>query len=106
MGSLPILGSAPMAPMVKDPVCGMMVDPPRAAGKAQYAGKSYFFCSPRCKQRFEKEPAKFLAAPGTTGIEHAPHAPPPSSAQNIRYTSPMHPEIVQFRPANSPLSYI
>src|SRR5258707_1881073 len=103
MGSLPILGSAPMVPMVKDPVCGMMVDPQRAAGKAEYAGKSYFFCSPRCKERFEKEPGKFLAAPGTAGMEHAREARPPASAQNIRYTCPMHPEIVQFGPGNCPI---
>src|SRR6266403_1300869 len=103
MGSLPILGSAPMVPMVKDPVCGMMVDPQRAAGKAEYAGKSYFFCSPRCKERLEKEPEKFLAAPGIAGMEHACEAPPPASAQKIRYTCPMHPEIVQFGPGNCPI---
>src|SRR6266850_2126651 len=103
VGSLPILGSAPMVPMVKDPVCGMMVDPQTAAGKAEYAGKSYFFCSPRCKERFEKEPEKFLAAPGTAGMEHAREARPPASAQNIRYTCPMHPEIVQFGPGNCPI---
>jgi Cu+-exporting ATPase len=103
MGSLPILGSAPVVPMVKDPVCGMMVDPQRAAGKAEYAGKSYFFCSPRCKERFEKEPGKFLAAPGTAGMEHAHATTPPASAQNIRYTCPMHPEIVQNGPGSCPI---
>src|SRR5260370_27314727 len=103
MGSLPILGSAPTVPMVKDPVCGMMVDPQRAAGKAEYAGKTYFFCSPRCKERFEKEPEKFLVTPGTAGMEHAQEAPPPTSAQNIRYTCPMHPEIVQIGPGNCPI---
>jgi len=103
VGSLPILGSAPMVPIVKDPVCGMMVDPQRAAGKAEYAGKSYFFCSPRCKERFEKEPEKFLAAPGTAGMEQVREARPPASAQNIRYTCPMHPEIVQFGPGNCPI---
>src|SRR6266436_3579448 len=100
MGSLPILDSAPM---VKDPVCGMMVDPQRAAGKAEYAGKTYFFCSPRCKERFEKEPEKFLVTPGTAGMEHAQEAPPPTSAQNIRYTCPMHPEIVQIGPGSCPI---
>src|SRR5258708_38659115 len=64
MGSLPILGSAPTVPMVKHPVCGLMLDLQRAAGKAEYAGKTYFFCSPRCKERFEKEPEKFLVTPG------------------------------------------
>src|SRR5260370_13966126 len=92
MGSLPILGSAPM---VKDPVCGMMVDPQRAAGKAEYAGKSYFFCSPRCKERFEKEPEKFLAAPGTAGMEQVAVAPPSASEHKIRYPFPMATAVVQ-----------
>jgi Cu+-exporting ATPase len=100
MSSLPILGSAPK---VKDPVCGMMVDPQKAAGKVEHAGKTYFFCSPRCKERFEKEPEKYLAASGTAGMEHAHAAPAPASAQNIRYTCPMHPEIVQIGPGNCPI---
>ena len=100
LASLPILGSAPI---VKDPVCGVMVDPQKAAAKVEYAGKSYFFCSPRCAERFEKEPEKFLAAPGTEGMEHAHEAPPPASAQNIRYTCPMHPEIVQIGPGSCPI---
>ncbi|HXC47036.1 MAG TPA: heavy metal translocating P-type ATPase [Candidatus Sulfotelmatobacter sp.] len=104
MAPLPILGSAPR---VKDPVCGMMVDPQKAAGKVEHAGKTYFFCSPRCKERFEKEPEKFLAAPGTAGMEHTrAHenaATPPADTQNIRYTCPMHPEIVQIGPGSCPI---
>ena len=98
--SLPIWGSART---VKDPVCGMIVDPQKAAGKVEHSGKTYFFCSPRCKERFEKEPEKFLAAPGTAGMEHAHAATPPASAQNIRYTCPMHPEIVQIGPGSCPI---
>jgi len=106
VASLPILDSAPKA---KDPVCGMMVDPQKAAGKVEHAGKIYFFCSPRCKERFEKEPEKFLAAPGTGGMEHAQAhtlehaATPPADSQNIRYTCPMHPEIVQIGPGSCPI---
>jgi Cu+-exporting ATPase len=100
MAALPILRSAPSG---KDPVCGMMVDPQKAAGKVEYAGKTYFFCSPRCKERFEKEPEKFLAAPGTAGMEHAHATTPPASTQNIRYTCPMHPEIVQVGPGTCPI---
>jgi Cu+-exporting ATPase len=100
MASLPILASAPR---VKDPVCGMMVDPQKAVGKVEHAGKGYFFCSPRCSERFEKEPEKYLAAPGTAGMEHAHAAAPPASAKNIRYTCPMHPEIVQIGPGSCPI---
>jgi P-type Cu+ transporter len=100
MTSLPILASAPR---VMDPVCGMMVDPQKAAGKVEHAGKTYFFCSPRCKERFEKEPEKFLAAPGAAGMEPAQATPAPTNAQTIRNTCPMHPEIVQIGPGSCPI---
>ena len=45
--------------MEKDPVCGMTVDPKRAAGSSSYQGKTYYFCSPGCKSNFDKNPAKF-----------------------------------------------
>ncbi|MDQ3684639.1 MAG: heavy metal translocating P-type ATPase [Acidobacteriota bacterium] len=40
---------------VTDPVCGMTVDPERAAGKSERDGQTYFFCSPRCKEKFDAE---------------------------------------------------
>ena len=46
--------------MEKDPVCGMMVDPKTAAGKSEYEGKSYYFCSPGCKKDFDKDPTKYV----------------------------------------------
>ncbi len=45
--------------MEKDPVCGMTVDPKRAAGSSSHQGKTYYFCSPGCKSNFDKNPAKF-----------------------------------------------
>jgi P-type Cu+ transporter len=93
---LPLL---PSAPKEKDPVCGMLVDPQKAAGKVEHAGKTYYFCSARCAERFQKEPEKFLQAPGTAGMEHASAATaaaPSPVARNLRYTCPMHPEIVQM----------
>ncbi len=45
--------------MEKDPVCGMMVVPNRAAGTSVYQGKTYYFCSAGCKASFERTPAKF-----------------------------------------------
>jgi Cu+-exporting ATPase len=49
----------------KDPVCGMTVVPERAAGKAEHAGKTYYFCSKGCAERFSDDPEKFLAASRT-----------------------------------------
>jgi Cu+-exporting ATPase len=45
--------------MAKDPVCGMNVDEKTAAGSAVYNQKTYYFCSPSCKDRFDKEPEKY-----------------------------------------------
>ena len=46
--------------MARDPVCGMDVDEKTAAGKSEYQGKTYYFCSPGCKWKFEKEPEKYV----------------------------------------------
>jgi P-type Cu+ transporter len=99
---LPIL---PSAPKVKDPVCGMMVDPQKSAGKVEHGGKSYHFCSARCAERFQKDPQKFLSSPGTAAIQHAPAAPAPAQTtpKNARYTCPMHPQIVQIGPGVCPI---
>jgi len=45
--------------LAKDPVCGMSVDERRATHKTEYKGKTYFFCSPGCKETFEKNPEKY-----------------------------------------------
>ena len=46
--------------MVKDPVCGMMVDEKKATATSEYKGKTYYFCAPGCKVAFDKEPEKYL----------------------------------------------
>ncbi len=50
--------------MVKDPVCGMDVEPKTAAGKSEYKGQTYYFCSTGCKKDFDKEPEKYIKAQG------------------------------------------
>jgi Cu+-exporting ATPase len=51
--------------MVIDPVCGMEIDPNTAAGKSDYQGKTYYFCSLGCKKSFDKEPQKYAGKPDT-----------------------------------------
>jgi len=126
--SLPVLSGPPKA---KDPVCGMSVDPSKVRDQLEHSGKAYYFCSKRCAERFAQNPEKFLRAPGTAGMEHdghlhtrtvearapiqaereakgrtaaeiAPAAVVPSSAQGVRYTCPMDPEIVQIGPGVCP----
>jgi YHS domain-containing protein len=46
--------------MEKDVVCGMQVDPAKAAGSSQYAGKTYYFCSKGCKTKFDANPAQYV----------------------------------------------
>ena len=46
--------------MERDVVCGMQVDPAKAAGTAEFNGKTYYFCSNGCKQKFEANPSQFV----------------------------------------------
>jgi YHS domain-containing protein len=45
--------------MEKDVVCGMQIDPAKAAGTSEYQGKTYYFCSNSCKTKFDANPAQF-----------------------------------------------
>ena len=76
--------------MAIDPVCGMTVDPAKAAGSADYRGKKYFFCSKHCVSRFRADPEKYAAEPN------------PEPAHAAEYTCPMHPEIVRSAPGSCP----
>jgi Cu+-exporting ATPase len=110
---LPILASVPK---VKDPVCEMSVDPEKSVDKVEHGGKPYYFCSPRCAERFKREPEKFLATSGAAGMEpqsaksvhdetHRAHpaAPTATASKTYRYTCPMHPQIVQIGPGHCPI---
>lgn len=46
--------------MAKDPVCKMDLSEEKAAEKAEYKGKTYYFCAKGCKDRFEKDPEKYI----------------------------------------------
>jgi Cu+-exporting ATPase len=50
-----------MADTVKDVVCGMDIDPRNAVAKMDYEGKTYYFCSDACHQKFMSDPAKYEA---------------------------------------------
>jgi P-type Cu+ transporter len=92
-----------------DPVCGMTVDPNRAAGSTVYEGKTYYFCNPGCLHKFEADPNRYLlrrqAPPHhlTTPLPRPPTTPHSSlSTHPIEYTCPMHPEVVQDHPGSCP----
>ncbi|CAH1386592.1 heavy metal translocating P-type ATPase [Candidatus Nitrotoga sp. M5] len=79
---------------VKDPVCGMMVDPHTAEYRGQHAGKTWYFCSARCLTKFDEEPEKYLSKEQKLTESVAPGA---------IYTCPMHPEIRQLGPGDCPI---
>jgi P-type Cu+ transporter len=78
-----------------DPVCGMAVDPATARAKTEYAGQTYYFCCPHCRERFEADPARYLA-PAAPAV-----ADPPAGAK-VEYVCPMDPEVVSDRPGSCP----
>jgi putative ABC transport system ATP-binding protein len=45
---------------VRDPVCGMQVDEWTATLFSDFRGQRYAFCSRRCVERFELDPAKYI----------------------------------------------
>ncbi|MGE3476076.1 MAG: heavy metal translocating P-type ATPase [Rhodospirillaceae bacterium] len=79
---------------MKDPVCGMDVDPATAKHKTDHAGTTYYFCSAGCRTKFEAAPAKYLAPPKQDI----------SAADDTAiYTCPMHPEVRQVGPGSCPI---
>jgi Cu+-exporting ATPase len=51
------------SPKVTDPVCGMKIDPAKAAGTARHRGRAFHFCSKSCLAKFEAEPDRYLPKP-------------------------------------------
>ena len=78
---------------VKDPVCGMAVDPTTTAHRANHDGLDYFFCSAGCQSRFVADPQRYL--------NPRPAAEP--AMPGAIYTCPMHPEIRQEGPGSCPI---
>ena len=51
--------------MVRDPVCGMDIDPSDAAGKSTYKGETIYFCALQCKEQFDADPGAFMVPAGS-----------------------------------------
>jgi Cu+-exporting ATPase len=121
------LGSAPMAPRMTplmptipastkpasvgkllgtDPVCGMQVlEKPNAISR-QHGGTTYFFCNPRCAERFDADREGILAAPGSHGMHRSPtpsaEAGAAPTTATAEYVCPMCPEVHEVRPGACP----
>jgi Cu+-exporting ATPase len=62
--------TATAATQVKDPVCGMDIDPSAAAGMSQAQGQTWYFCTDSCKQKFDAAPGKYVGAQSVTPAPH------------------------------------
>jgi Cu+-exporting ATPase len=56
--------------MERDPVCGMTVDPVRAAAQVVHGDKTYYFCCAGCASKFRADPAKYLNVNGPAATQH------------------------------------
>ena len=81
-----------------DPVCGMNVDPSKAAASIEDHGATVYFCSEGCAAKFRAAPEKYLQArPGATPLK-----PPAKTEPQREFTCPMHPDIKQPGPGSCP----
>ncbi len=114
-----------------DPVCGMAVDPAHAAGSSRVGDRTFYFCNPNCKAKFDADPAAYAGAarPQPTAVpkgavyvcpmdpdvrQDTPGACPKcgmalepevvsAPATKTEWTCPMHPEIVRAEPGSCPI---
>ncbi|MGE5157095.1 MAG: heavy metal translocating P-type ATPase [Gemmatimonas sp.] len=81
------------AQTVRDPVCGMKVDPATSKHRFDHRGETFHFCSAGCRTKFAADPAKYLDKT----------QPEPEAPAGTIYTCPMHPEIRQVGPGSCPI---
>jgi P-type Cu+ transporter len=79
--------------IVRDPVCGMSVDPATSQHQFDYHGETWHFCSAGCRTKFAADPTQYLDK--TTPKAAAP--------EGTIYTCPMHPQIRQVGPGSCPI---
>ncbi|HJU19216.1 MAG TPA: heavy metal translocating P-type ATPase [Stellaceae bacterium] len=85
---------APAVEAVRDPVCGMRVDPAASQHRFAHDGRTFHFCSAGCREKFAADPARYLEPQRET---------PPPAVPGAIYTCPMHPQIRQDKPGNCPI---
>lgn len=83
---------------MKDPVCNMDVSPDDAAASYEYEGETYYFCSEKCRDKFQSDPKEVLEKKEKKKKTQK-HA---AGDDEREYTCPMHPEVVQKGPGSCP----
>ena len=81
-----------------DPVCGMSVTVDADTPRSRYGSETYYFCSQKCKGKFDSSPQSVLSSEEETSAANSA-----SSSTSGRYTCPMHPEIIRSEPGSCPI---
>ena len=109
--------SSTTTPLVKDPVCGMDVDPATSPYSSERDGQTHHFCSARCQAKFEASPETYLAPhadqPGHHEHDHGNHqtdheaeheaGATAAAGEATEWTCPMHPKIRRPGPGSCPI---
>lgn len=82
----------------RDPVCGMQVDPNAGKPTAEHHGMTVHFCNPKCRDKFEADPGRYLTPDGTPVPQKPVEAPP-----GTQFICPMDPEILEDQPGDCPI---
>ncbi|HKC63164.1 MAG TPA: heavy metal translocating P-type ATPase [Pyrinomonadaceae bacterium] len=83
---------------VIDPVCGMTIEPDNAAASFEHDGRTYYFCSESCLNKFRREPDTFIGR----GVEKGSKDKAVEAVATNVYTCPMHPDVRQEGPGSCP----
>jgi Cu+-exporting ATPase len=78
---------------VRDPLCGMTVDPATSQHRFDYLGETFHFCSAGCRTKFAADPQAYLDN----------SKPKAAAPEGTIYTCPMHPQIRQIGPGSCPI---
>lgn len=77
-----------------DPVCGMSVNT-KTELKTEHQMQTYYFCNPSCLNKFKQDPKPYLIP-----FEQREK---PEGMDDVTFTCPMDPEIVQQGPGTCPI---
>jgi Cu+-exporting ATPase len=95
---------APPNTGARDPVCGMAVDPSAARGGShQHDGQTYYFCNPRCRERFAADPERYLAPQPVAPALVSLHPLEVKRVTATKYVCPMDPEVSEAEPGPCPM---
>src|SRR6202790_5311779 len=78
---------------VRDPVCGMNVDPATSQHRFDYRGETFHFCSAGCRIKFAADPQNYLDD----------SKPKPAAREGTTSPCPRHPQIRQIGPGACPI---